>query len=371
MSGDILRRTPLHAEHRRLGAKLVSFAGFEMPVQYPTGIQAEHRAVRECAGLFDVSHMGEFEVSGAEALALLQELTPNDVARLTPGKAHYTAFLNDRGGVIDDLILYRLGEELFLLVVNASNAALDWEWLQGHATRFEVEVVDRSEETALLALHGPRAAEILEQVVDGGVGEVRPVHLVEGRVAGVSARIARTGYTGEDGFELFLPAAEATSVWRRLLEVGAPLGLLPVGLGARDTLRLEMGYPLHGNDLDPEHTLLEGGLRWVAKLDKGPFLGREVLLRQAEEGLERSLVGLRLLERGFPRAGYSVIAEGREIGSLTSGTVSPTLGEGIGMAYLPTPFAREGTRVRVRIRDRDLQAEVVRPPFYRGGSLRR
>ncbi len=365
-----LARTPLHEEHLRAGGRMVPFAGFEMPVQYRGGIRAEHHAVRERAGLFDVSHMGEFEVRGAEALELTQWLTTNDAGRIEVGQAQYSALCDERGCVLDDLLVYRL-EDRFLLVVNAANRAKDWAWVTRHASRFDCAVRDVSDRTALLALQGPESAGILAELVAVDLEAVGYYRFTTGEVAGAPAMVARTGYTGEDGFELYLDAGDAAGVWRALLEVGVPLGLEPAGLGARDTLRLEMGYALYGNDLDEEHTALESGLGWVVRPGKGDFSGREALVRQKARGIPRRLVGLRLTERGFPRPGYPIVAEGEVAGTLTSGTVSPSLGEGIAMGYLPTPLAAPGTRVAVRIRATDVPARVVRTPFHRHGSIRR
>ncbi len=365
-----LERTPLHGEHLRAGGKMVPFAGFEMPVQYRRGIRAEHAAVRERAGLFDVSHMGEFEVRGADALALVQWLTTNDAGRMEAGQAQYSAFCDERGGVLDDLLVYRFADR-YMLVVNAANREKDWAWVSRHAARFDCEVRDVSDDTALLALQGPSAADILAVLVGADLEAVGYYRFVVDEVAGVPATVARTGYTGEDGFEVYLDAGDAVEVWRALVEVGAPRGLEPAGLGARDSLRLEMGYALYGNDLDEEHSALESGLGWAVKPEKGDFSGCAALVRQKDEGVPRRLAGIGLLERGFPRPGYGIVAEGEVAGALTSGTVSPSLGEGIAMGYLPTPLAVPGTRVAVRIRRTDVPAVVVRPPFYRQGSIRR
>jgi aminomethyltransferase len=365
-----LRRTPLHGEHIRLGAKLVPFAGYEMPVQYPAGITAEHRAVREAAGLFDVSHMGEFVVSGPGALDLLQRATVNDARAVAVGQAQYSAMCRPSGGVIDDLLVYRFADH-WMLVVNASNREKDWDWLVEQARGTGARLEDRSDETALLALQGPRARAILGPLASVDVEAVGYYRFTEGRVAGRDALVAATGYTGEDGFELYLSADDAAHVWCALLDAGGAQGLAPAGLGARDSLRLEMGYALYGNDLDEEHTPLEAGLGWITKLDKGDFVGRDALVAQKQRGLERKLVGLRLLERGFPRPGYEVLEDGRPVGVVTSGTVSPTLGVGIAMAWVPSRLSAPGARVDVSLRGKPVPAEVVRPPFYGGGSIRR
>ncbi len=363
-------QTPLHAEHVRLGGRMVPFAGYEMPQQYSAGSRAEHRSVRECAGLFDVSHMGEFEVAGPGALDLVQSLSTNDASRLDIGQAQYSAFCNESGGVLDDLLVYRFADR-YMLVVNASNRAKDWSWLASHAERFDAQIADRSDETALLALQGPKAAEILAELTDMDLEEIGYYRFEMAEVAGAHGVIARTGYTGEDGFELYVEVEAAAALWRALLDTGVDRGLAPAGLGARDSLRLEMGYALYGNDLDDEHTAHESGLGWIVKPDKGEFVGREVLTLQKIEGVPQRLVGLRLLERGFPRSGYDVVASGEVVGELTSGTVSPSLGVGVALGYVSSHVAAPGTRVSVHIRGKEVPAEVVRPPFYRNGSIRR
>lgn len=366
-----MKRTPLHTEHERLGAKLVPFAGYEMPIQYPSGITAEHHAVRTAAGLFDVSHMGEFEVRGPQALALVQYVTSNDAARLEVGQAQYSTLLNDAGKLLDDLLVYRMGDARYMLVVNGSNKDKDFAWIASAAEGFDAELTDRTDEIVLIALQGPRAEQILARLTEADLPSIRYYRFAEGQVDGARVIISRTGYTGEDGFELYVPAEEAARLWRRLLEEGAEAGLVPAGLGARDSLRLEMGYALYGNDLDEQRTPLEAGLGWVVKLDKGDFIGRDALVRQKEAGVPRRLVGFVLAERGFPRHGYGVTdAEGAVVGEVTSGVLSPTLGQGIGMAYVPAEMAKPGTRVGVVIRDRAVPAEVVRPPFHKHGTVR-
>jgi len=367
---EALKHTPLYDEHVALGGKIVPFAGYALPVQYPTGITAEHHAVRGAAGLFDVSHMGEFVIRGGDALALVQHLTVNDASRLEVGQCQYSAMCREDGGIIDDLVVYRFPEH-YMLVVNGARRDVDWAWVREHATAFDVEVEDRSDALALLALQGPVAQRVLAPLTDVDLDALGYYRFAEGTVAGVDGVVSRTGYTGEDGFELYLPVGGAVAVWRALLEQGRDEGLLPAGLGARDTLRLEMGYALYGNDLDEEHTPLEGRLGWVVKLDKGDFVGREALARQKEQGVSRRLVGLQLTERGFPRPHYPIVHEGADVGEVTSGTVSPTLGHGIAMGYVPADLGAAGTALGIRVRDRVLAAEVVRPPFYTGGSIRR
>lgn len=365
-----LRRTPLYGEHVALGAKIVPFAGFEMPVHYPDGITAEHHRVRRAAGLFDVSHMGEIEIRGAGALDLVQFITVNDAARLEPGRAQYSAMCLEHGGVIDDLVVYRFADR-FMLVVNAANRQTDAAWVRRHAARFDVVVEDRSDDIALLAPQGPRAQEILQPLADVNLEAVPYYHFAEATIDGRGAVISRTGYTGEDGFELYVDAADAPALWRRLLEAGAAHGLGPVGLGARDSLRLEVGYALYGNDLDEQHSPLESGLAWIVKPDKGEFLGREALLRQKQKGVRTRLTGLRLRQRGFPRHGYAIEHDGQAVGTVTSGTLSPTLGEGIALGYVPAQMAAPGSELAVVIRDRRVPARTERPPFYREGSVRK
>ena len=365
-----LKRTPLHGEHVELGGKLVPFAGFEMPVQYPAGITAEHAAVRNAAGLFDVSHMGEFFVTGPQALEVVQRISVNDVARVGVGQAQYSAMCRPTGGIIDDLIVYRF-EDRYMIVVNASNLEKDLQWIVQNAEGFVAEVEDASDRIALLALQGPAAREIMQPLTSMDVDSVKYYRFAEGEVAGASAVISGTGYTGEDGFELYLDAADAVPVWRALLKAGASAGLVPSGLGARDSLRLEMGYALYGNDLDEEHTPLESGLGWITKLGKGEFIGRSALTTQKESGVKRRLVGIRLIGKGFPRPGYGILSDGEMVGSLTSGTVSPSLGFGIAMGYVPTELASPETPLQVDVRGRPVDAVVQRPPFYTEGSIRR
>ncbi|MBW3629041.1 MAG: glycine cleavage system aminomethyltransferase GcvT [Gemmatimonadetes bacterium] len=369
MSESTLLRTPLHGEHAALKAKLVPFAGYEMPVQYPSGITAEHRAVREAAGLFDVSHMGEFEVRGDSALDFIQYVTTNDVSRLAVGQAQYSTLLGHEGTMLDDLLVYRFAD-WYMLVVNASNREKDFAWIDQFADRFGVQLRDVSDRFSLLALQGPRSEEILRRLTRVDLDAIRYYHFAEGLVDERRAIISRTGYTGEDGFELYLQNEDAAPIWRRLLDVGGADGLIPAGLGARDSLRLEMGYALYGNDLDDTRTPLEAGLGWIVKIDKGDFVGREALVAQREKGITEKLAGFRLLERGFPRHGYPIQVHGQSAGEVASGVLSPTLGLGVGMAYLPVDSAKPGSRIEVVIRGQPVPAEVVRPPFYTLGTVR-
>lgn len=365
-----LKRTPVYDAHVRAGAKLVPFAGYEMPVQYPAGIIAEHKTVRERAGLFDVSHMGELDVRGGDALGFIQYVTTNDASKLAIGQAQYSAICNEDGGVIDDCIVYRFDDH-YMVVVNASNRERDFEHMSAFAGRFGATLTDRSDEVGLLALQGPRAQRVLEQLTDTQLNAIAYYHFAEGEVDGVPAVISRTGYTGEDGFELYLPADGTEQVWNHVLGVGDDEGILPIGLGARDSLRLEMGYILHGNDLDDRRTPLEAGLGWVTKLDKGDFIGRAALQKQKAEGVREKLVGFVLQERGFPRHGYEVRIDGEPSGEVTSGGHSPMLEQGIGLAYVSADASKVGTKLEIMVRDKPVPAEIVRPPFYKDGSVRK
>jgi aminomethyltransferase len=367
---DTLKRTPLYEEHVKAGAKIVPFAGYEMPVQYRGGILAEHRAVRQSAGLFDVSHMGELIVRGPGALDFVQYVTTNDASKLAEGQAQYSVLCNEKGTALDDCIVYRLPDR-YMIVVNASNRDKDRDWISQFTRQFAVELTDESDDIALLALQGPRAQEILGRLTTTPLDAIRYYHFVEGTVADRIAIISRTGYTGEDGFELYIAARDAVRVWHRLLEAGAGETLGPIGLGARDSLRLEMGYALYGNDLSENDTPLEAGLGWVVKLDKPDFIGKTALVLQKEKGVRKRLVGFRLKERGFPRHGYEVRYQGEPAGVVTSGTVSPMLDQGIGMAYIATEGSKAGSEIEIMVRDRPTTAEVVRPPFYTGGSVRK
>jgi aminomethyltransferase len=367
---DALRRTPLYEAHRAAGAKLVPFAGWEMPVQY-AGVIDEHRTVRAAAGLFDVSHMGEIRVRGAGAEPFLQHLTPNDVAKLAVGRAHYSGLLTQAGTYIDDLLCYHLGEDDYLLVVNAANRDADVAWVEGRARGWNdagqepVEVADVSDDYALIAVQGPAAPGLVQRLADRPLDEVRYYGFAAGEVAGAPALISRTGYTGEDGFELYVAPGDAAALWRRLLDEGAGDGVAPAGLGARDTLRLEAAMALYGHELDRETTPLEAGLGWVVKLDKGDFVGREALVRQKQAGVERKLVGFEVEGRGIAREGHAVKAGGGTVGRVTSGTWSPTFEKALGLAYVGVDHAAPGTALTLDVRGRELPARVVEIPFYR------
>jgi aminomethyltransferase len=358
-----LKRTPFHDIHVSLGAKMVPFAGYEMPVQYPTGITAEHRAVREGCGLFDVSHMGEFEISGPDAVAFTTRVTSNDVAALAVGQVHYSTILNERGTIEDDCLVYRFQDRL-MMVVNASNKDKDFEHIRQYVGQLDVTLKDVSDATALLALQGPNAEAILQPHVSVDLSSITYYHFLVGLVAGASAVISRTGYTGEDGFELYFSPKHANKVWSAL----TAQGVTPAGLGCRDTLRLEMGMALYGNDIDDTTTPLEAGLGWVVKLGKGDFVGRDALVALKERGVPRRLVGFTTGERSFPRHGYPVFVGGAASGTVCSGTMSPSLGTPIGTCYVPTASAKPGTPLEIEIRGQRVAAEVVRTPFYTRGT---
>ena len=344
---------------------MVEFAGFAMPVLY-AGVVSEHRRVRQTAGVFDVSHMGEFIVHGAGALAALERVTTNRVAALTEGRVLYSALCYEHGGFVDDLLVYRLPGR-YMLVVNASNKDKDFEWIRSRLGKGAV-LEDVSDETGLVAIQGPSSEAVLSKIAEGDLQTLRYYHSASMRIAGTDVLVSRTGYTGEDGFEIYSRPDEAPGIWDALFDAGAAHDIEPVGLGARDTLRLEMGYALYGNDIDDSHTPVEANLMWITKLDKGDFIGREAIARRAAEGPKVTLVGFELTERGVPRHGNRVFAGGREVGVATSGTFSPSLEKGLGMAYV-----EPGTKgaIEVEIRDRMVPGKTVPLPFYRNGSVRR
>ena len=363
-----LKRTPFYDLHMAAGAKMVPFAGYEMPVQYPEGITAEHLTVRRGAGLFDVTHMGEFDITGPDALAFVSYVTSNDPAALEVGQVQYSCFTHETGGIVDDCLVYRFAGKM-MLVVNASNVAKDWAHISRYAAQFDVKLANVSDQIALLALQGPRAQAVLQPLAPGvDLDAIKYYHFTEGRVAGVPCVISRTGYTGEDGFELYHANADAVKLWHALVGPGGEVK--PVGLGARDSLRLEMAYPLYGNDIDDETTPLEAGLGWIVKLKKPDFVGKAALEAQKTRGLTRKLVGFTLNERGFPRHGYPVWVDGQRSGEVRSGIVSPSTGEAIGTAYLPMLVAKPGKRFEVEIRGKRLRAQAVETPFWKKGSHR-
>ncbi len=367
-----MQDTPLRAKHDALGARMAPFAGFQMPISY-AGIREEHTAVRERVGVFDVSHMGEFIVRGKDALAFIQHVSSNDASKLDIGQAQYSCLPNARGGIVDDLIVYRLpethcseGEQAFMLVVNASNIAKDWSWLEEH-NRFNTRMIDISGQTALLAVQGPKAAATLQPLTSVDLSAIPFYHHDRGELAGVdNVLISATGYTGSGGFELYVDAAHAGRLWDAVMEAGEKHGIQPAGLGARDTLRLEMGYCLYGNDITDETSPIEAGLGWITKLDKGPFPSRDLFAKQKEEGVQRKLIGFVIDDRRVPRQGYTIEDEkGSEIGFVTSGTQSPSLGYPIGMGYVEVGHSKKGSPIFINAGKKRLAATVTRPPFYK------
>lgn len=342
---------------------MTGFAGYEMPVEFG-GVVEEHLTVRTRAGLFDVSHMGEFIVEGAEAESFLQKLTPNDVSRLAVGQAHYSALTTEKGTFVDDLLVSKTGDRSFLLVVNASNVDTDFAWMESRRP-LGASLVNASEDFALLALQGPESAAILKPLTDVDLGAMKYYRFAQGKVLGEAATISRTGYTGEDGFEILIAAKVGEKVARGILERGASRGIAPIGLAARDTLRLEAKMALYGNDIDEDHTVLEADLEWIVKWQKGDFVGRDALARQKEQGVSRKLVGFEMVDRGIARRGYPVFASGVPSDTVTSGSFAPFLKKNIGLAYLPVASSRPGSEIEIEIRGRRAKAVVVETPFYK------
>ena len=359
-----MNNTPFTQKHIALGAKMAEFAGYNMPISY-TGINDEHAAVRNNAGVFDVSHMGEFILKGERALELIQKVSSNDASKLYDGKVQYSCMPNEEGGIVDDLLIYRIDSKTYMLVVNASNIQKDWDWISRHNS-FGVEINDISDSTSLLAVQGPKAIEALQHLTDMELANMEYYSFQKGRFAGVdNVIISATGYTGAGGFEIYFDNAYAEYIWNKIFIVGAPLGMKPVGLGARDTLRLEMGFCLYGNDIDDNTSPLEAGLGWVTKFNKD-FVNAAGLQLQKLNGVEKKLVGFEMIDRGIPRHGYQIVdASGKSIGKVTSGTQSPSLQKAIGMGYVALPFAQAGTEIYVNVRDTQLKARVVKTPFYK------
>ena len=364
-----LRRTALYESHRRLGGRLVDFHGWELPVQYES-ILKEHEATRQRCGLFDVSHMGQVFVSGPDSLAFLQKVNSNDIGRIGPGKAIYSHLPNERGGVVDDVIVSCLGKDRYLVVVNASTADKDFAWFRKHAEGLRVTLENKSDTYGMVAIQGPRAAEIVALGAKAAV-ELPRFGALELELHGQPSVVTRTGYTGEDGFEFIVPNEIVVRVWENLLAQGRSFGAQPCGLGARDTLRLEAGYLLYGQDVDDEHSTYEANYGWVVKLDKGAFVGRDVLAKQKAEGPRRRLTGVKLLERGVPRPGAPVLVEGREAGKLCSATFSPSLQAGIGVGYLDQPALVPGAKCAVVLHGREVPAEIAKVPFYQSPHLKK
>jgi len=359
-----MKATRLNANHRKLGAKMIEFVGWDMPVEYK-GIIDEHLAVRTAAGLFDVSHMGEILVTGKEALAFVQHLTPNDASRLAVNQVQYTALTTPQGTFVDDMLVYSLDPERYLLVVNAANTDKDYQWVVSHLPGFDVKAENLSDSYSQLALQGPKAAGILRPLTDVRLEEMKPFWAALGKVAGIDTLVSRTGYTGEDGFELYTTASNPSVIWEAILESGRSLGIQPIGLGARDTLRLEAKLMLYGNDIDDKTTVLEADLKWIVKFKKGAFLGSDVLLKQNEEGIRRKIVGFDLLDRGIARPHYPVFVGGEKAAEVRSGTFAPYLKKSIGLVYLPVEKTELGTEFEIGIRDKKVRARVIPTPFYK------
>ena len=359
-----MKNTALTHIHESLGAKLVPFAGYNMPVQYE-GVTVEHETVRNGVGVFDVSHMGEFFLTGSNALALIQKVTSNDASTLTVGRAQYSCLPNNQGGIVDDLIVYRIKEEQYLLVVNASNIDKDWEWISSH-NDLGVEMKNLSEDYSLLAIQGPKAVEAMQSLTSVDLSEIKYYHFEVADFAGIeNVIISATGYTGSGGFEIYCKNSAVEQIWNKVFEAGANFGIKPIGLAARDTLRLEMGFCLYGNDINDTTSPLEAGLGWITKFTKD-FTNAENLKKQKEAGVTKKLVGFELLERGIPRHDYEILdADGNNIGIVTSGTMAPSVGKGIGMGYVKTEFSTPDSEIYIQIRNNKVKAKVVKMPFYK------
>ena len=363
-----LKQTPLNAVHRRMGGRMVDFGGWDMPVQYPAGTIEEHLRTRNHAGLFYVSHMGEIDVRGAEAIALVNYLVSNDAAKLVDGQAQYSALTTHEGTVVDDLLVYRFAEDHLLLVVNAGTTEKDWEWLTTHRRSEAAELNNVSSEYCQLALQGPDALGILQKLTDVPLAEIKYYHFTEGQVDGVHAIVSRTGYTGEDGFEVYAAADKGEQIWNKMLDAGnfgSDTGVLPCGLAARNTLRLEAGMALYGHEIDEQTTLLEANLGWICKLNKGDFIGRDALARQKEEGIRRRLIGFEVTERGIARDEQDLLINGERAGKVTSGSPAPFLKKNIGMGYVPAESANEGQEIQIDVRGKLVGARIVKTPFYK------
>jgi aminomethyltransferase len=363
-----LKQTPLNSAHRLAGGRMVDFGGWDMPVQYPAGTIEEHLRTRTHAGLFDVSHMGEIDVRGADAIPFVNRITSNDVTKLVDGQAQYTALTTQEGTVVDDLLVYRLAADHLLLVVNASTTEKDWDWIKLNLSSENVQLNNVSADYCQLALQGPDAQSILQKLTDLPLEEIKYYTFRSGSVDGVGGLVSRTGYTGEDGFEIYAPAGRAEQLWTRILDTGntgTPTGVLPCGLAARNTLRLEAGLALYGHEIDETTTLLEANLGWICKLDKGEFTGREALAQQKQAGVKRKLVGFEVTDRGIARDDQEVVVAGQRAGKVTSGSPAPFLKKNIGFAYVPVEFATVGQEIQIDVRGRLVNAQVVKTPFYK------
>lgn len=365
MSDENLKKTPLNSVHRELGGKMVDFGGWDMPVQYKAGVIEEHMATRTRAGLFDVSHMGEIWVDGRDAISFVNRITTNDVAKLIDGQAHYSALTNEKGGVVDDLLVYRFSGERFLLVVNAGTTEKDWAWITDQKKDDSVELKNASSEYCQIAIQGPKAIAILQQLTQTELEAIKYYHFAEGKVDGVDSIISRTGYTGEDGFEVYAAAEFAVRLWNKLLATGEPFGILPCGLAARNTLRLESAMSLYGHELGDDISPLEANLGWITKLDKGAFIGSDVLKEQKAAGIKRKLAGFEMTEPGIGRDGFDIYIGEEKVGVVTSGSPAPFLKKNIGLAFLPIEFANVGQELKIDIRGKKTSARVVPTPFYK------
>ena len=359
-----MKQTKFNKIHKKLGAKMVEFAGFEMPIQY-SSIIAEHKAVRNSVGVFDVSHMGEIFITGNKALDFVQHVTINDASKLFPGRVQYSAMCYPDGGIVDDLLVYKISDEEFLLVVNASNIDKDYSWMKEN-NKFGVSIKDRSDDYSLLAVQGPHSVDVIQKMVDSELN-LEYYHFINGKIAGVDMIISRTGYTGEIGYELYFTGDEsaAEKVWNEIFSAGKEFDIQPVGLAARDSLRLEMGYCLYGNDIDKTTNPIEAGLGWVTKLDKQEFIGKDVILKAKQDGTKRKLVAMISDEKTFPRHGYEIIADSKKVGVITSGTVSPVLEKPIALGYVDKPFNLQGSEVAFKIRDKEFSARITKLPFVK------
>ena len=367
-SAEELKKTPLNKVHRELGGKMVDFGGWDMPVQYPAGVIEEHMRTRTASALFDVSHMGEIWVEGTDAIAFVNRLTSNDVTKLVDGQAQYSALTNEKGGIVDDLLVYRFGPEKLLLVVNASTTDKDWEWITTHKGDDDVVLTNASVDYCQIAVQGPKAESILQSLTDVDLKEIKYYWFPTGHVDGVETIISRTGYTGEDGFEVYAAPEYAEQLWNKFLEAGKfgePDGILPAGLAARNTLRLESSMSLYGHELSDDITPLESGLGWITKLQKGDFTGREALAELKEKGVKRKLVGFEMVDRGIARDDFDIFVGEKKVGYVTSGGPAPYLKKNIGLAFVPVEFANVGQEIKIDVRGKLLTAAVIETPFYR------
>jgi len=361
-----MKKTKLNKAHHFLKGKMIDFLGWELPLQF-SGINEEHNAVRTTGGIFDVSHMGEIFFRGEQALDAIRLLTSNNATKLVPGKIQYSALLTEKGCFIDDLLVYMMADNQYMLVVNAANIEKDFNWMKARASHFKVEIENESDAYTQIAIQGPRAGKLLAQFTDNDISTINYYHFNSGEILGIDAIISRTGYTGEDGFEVYFKSTDdqAAEVFLQLAEQGKKMDILPAGLGARDTLRLEAKMALYGNDIDDSHTVLEADLSWILKLKKGEFIGKPALLAQKEKGITRKLIGFELIEKGIARHGYPVYPGDETTSTVTSGTFAPYLKKSIGLTYLPIEFSPIGTEFKIGIRDRKVRARVVETPFYK------